>query len=220
MLHLFLVPLFINICNCCPQKLFSSLEVWQIVSFYISSYKSNSISLPSSYIIFSKQTLFIPMPSYLPYTLPSLLQSIKNINHNFIIHKRNILDPPKLLPFLFSPCFSTPLMDTLLHQLVYRAYTSQGIQLHPKFHHHHHHNKDKPMCTKIVLLNMTKLQQNTSNNILSIRSENYVLPATITLKPITHLLVLMLIGGNVGDSGEQGKRECFCYFPSITNFIS
>jgi hypothetical protein len=52
------------------------------------------------------------------------------------------------------------------------------------------------MCTKIVLLNMTKLQQNSSNNILSIRSEHYVLPATITLKPITHLLVLMLIGGN------------------------
>jgi hypothetical protein len=66
------------------------------------------------------------------------------------------------------------------------------------------------MCTKIVLLNMTKLQQNSSNNILSIRSEHYVLPATITLKPITHLLVLMLIGGNIGDGGEQGKRECFC----------
>lgn len=98
------------------------------------------------------------------------------------------------------------------HQLVYRACTSQGIQLHPKFHHHHHHNKDKRICTKFVLLNMTKLQQNSSNNILSIRSEHYALPATITLKPITHLLVLMLIGGNIGEGGEQGKRECFCYF--------
>jgi len=67
------------------------------------------------------------------------------------------------------------------------------------------------MCTKIVPLNMTKLQQNSSNNILSIRSEHYALPATIKLKPITHLLVLMLIGGSIGDGGEQGKKECFCY---------
>jgi hypothetical protein len=58
---------------------------------------------------------------------------------------------------------------------------------------------------------MTKLQQNSGNNILSIRSEYYALPATIKLKPITHLLVLMLIGGDVGDGGERGKRECFCY---------
>ncbi len=49
-------------------------------------------------------------------------------------------------------------------------------------------------------------------NILSIRSEHYALPGTIMLKPITHLLVLMLTGGNIGDGGEQGKRECFCYF--------
>ncbi len=110
MLHPILVPLFMNIPNCCPQRLFSSLEVWQIVSIYISPSKSNSISLPSSYIIFSKQTLFIPMPPY--FALYFALTSIININHNFIIHKKK--DPPKLLPFLFSPCFSTPLMDTLL----------------------------------------------------------------------------------------------------------
>ncbi len=76
------------------------------------------------------------------------------------------------------------------------------------------------MCTKIVLLNMTKLQENSSNNILSIRSEHYALPATIKLKPITHLLVLMLIGGNVGDDGEQGKRECMLLLLFLLSPIS
>jgi hypothetical protein len=157
MLHLFLIPSFKNIRNCCPQRLFSSLEVWQIVSIYISSYKSNFVSLPSSYIIFSKQTLLIPMPPY--FALYFALTSIININHNFIIHKRNILDPPKLLPFLFSSCFSTPLIDTLPPPTsIWSLHSTKVFKCTQRFHHHHHHNKDKQMCTTIILLNMTKLQ--------------------------------------------------------------